>query len=82
MAFMAFYGDGDAVNIKRRRLKQAMTKQSGYNQLIYSRHENAEVCGIDRAKYLLQSHEASTTAETPKSLLRIMLLGSWHRSCY
>ena len=50
MAFMAFYGHGDAVNIKRRRLKQAMAKKSGYNQLIYSRHENAEVCGIDRAK--------------------------------
>ena len=47
---MAFYGDGDAVNIKRRCLKQAMAKQSGYNQLIYSRHENAEVWGIDRAK--------------------------------
>ena len=47
---MTFYGDGDTVNIKRRRLKQAMAKQSGYNQLIYSRQENAEVCGIDRAK--------------------------------
>ena len=45
MTFMAFYGDGDAVNIKRRRLKQAMAKQSGYNQLIYSRHENAKSVG-------------------------------------
>ena len=77
MAFMTFYGDGDAVNIKKRRLKQAMAKQSGYNQLIYSRHENADVCGIDRER-----HDASPTAETPKSLLRIMLLGSWQRSCY
>ena len=47
---MEFYGDGDPVNIKRRRLKQAMAKQSGYNQLIYSRHENAEICEIDRTK--------------------------------
>ena len=49
MAFVAFYGDGDAVNIKRRRLKQAIAIQSGYDKLIHSRHENAEVCGIDRA---------------------------------
>ena len=45
MAFMEFHGDGDAVNIKRRRLKQAMAKQSGYNQLIYSGHENAKSVG-------------------------------------